>query len=836
MNIKAIIALAVGFCSFSLALAIPAKPGIIDYVQPDGEIVKVRIFGDENAHYYTSDDGYPLIANADTLFFAQLEGLNEVTFSSHIAKNVCDRDAACNFFLSGIDKMFLVTSIKEKIEHSRKERAIQNKQVGKFGLFPDASFPTEGENRTLVILVEFSDMAFDVNYNASEYFNSLLNQNGFSEFGAYGSAKDYFSENSSGLFQPIFDVKGPVRLSKPAAYYGANGREQIDLNAGRMIIEACLILDVEVDFSNYDCDNDGKIDNVFVFYAGKGEASGGNPMTIWPHSSDVKYFTEEPVMLDGKILGRYACSNEIMNGRPDGIGTFVHEFCHVMGLPDLYSTTYTDAFTLGAWDIMDRGSYNNDSMTPPLLSSFEREALGWSQPYPVYEGNIEIEPLGVIQSGYEYVIDESEKYYLETRCREGWDSFIPGEGLLLWHVNYSQSVWASNRVNVLADKQYVDLIEADGFVSENTRDGDCFPGVSNVSSVSVATHPSMQPWSKDSDPFALTNITFENGNVSLDFDMNEYSSYGENTIPVFNDDCLISDDSLEVSWAPVAEAQSYNVDVKEIDGSEVVSETLDFDSGLRGIPQGWEVKFGLPSNGIINPENNTPMLGLLQNGGGLISPRFDKDLSHMSFSVMACGSEGRSATLDLYVYKNGKWEICNEYVVPISQTLSKVSYAFEESGIREFKLVCSGETGVITFIDDLSVECYDTEIGASLFGFPLNYYTQTKIAIPNLKPATGYVICVSSNINERRSVNAIKRIFTNENSALHSASSQSVMYLINGHITGYLDKPQTGVVVSFDGRILDTFQMSPGYNSIDVRMWGACVIVIDGHTFKIMNY
>ena len=156
-----------------------------------------------------------------------------------------------------------------------------------------------------------------------------------------------------------------------------------DQRPEEMIIEACQMLDDTVDFSEYDRDGDGYIDNVFVFYAGRGEASGGASDTVWPHSWDITAATSVPYVFDGVRLDRYGCSNEWEVDRPDGVGTFVHEFSHVMGLPDLYATKYTGAFTPGAWSAMDYGPYNNDGCTPPLYSAFERYSLGWIEPLPI---------------------------------------------------------------------------------------------------------------------------------------------------------------------------------------------------------------------------------------------------------------------------------------------------------------------------------------------------------------------------------------------------------------------------------------------------------------------
>ena len=80
-------------------------------------------------------------------------------------------------------------------------------------------------------------------------------------------------------------------LSQSMSYYGANDDFGQDMRPHEMVIEACSLLDSEIEFSEYDRDGDGVIDNVFVFYAGKGEATGGGADSIWPHSSKISDLT-----------------------------------------------------------------------------------------------------------------------------------------------------------------------------------------------------------------------------------------------------------------------------------------------------------------------------------------------------------------------------------------------------------------------------------------------------------------------------------------------------------------------------------------------------------------
>ena len=147
------------------------------------------------------------------------------------------------------------------------------------------NFPTTGEVHSLVILVQFADTKFStVGSDAHQFFNSMLNEPGFTySNGANGSARDFYVNSSNGKFLPQFDVIGPVTLPKKYSYYGANKGSSVDnpVALEEFVREACTLADPLVDFSQYDHNQDGFIDNIYFFYAGKGEADSGDGNAIW---------------------------------------------------------------------------------------------------------------------------------------------------------------------------------------------------------------------------------------------------------------------------------------------------------------------------------------------------------------------------------------------------------------------------------------------------------------------------------------------------------------------------------------------------------------------------
>lgn len=489
------------------AFAVPAKPGLVTMRQADGTELKVRVVGDERSHHYLTEDGYLIVNKENIFYYASTDAHGNIVRSDIQARPVGMRSAEARDYLAKVDLPAVMTALENRDVRRRAARA-PRRNVGLF----ETGFPSKGEQKGLVVLVEYKDVKFNLS-DPYDYFNRMLNEDGFSDYGGTGCAAEYFRESSVNQFRPRFDVYGPVTLSQNMSYYGGNDYNGNDSNPEQMAIEACRQLDPTVDFSEYDRDGDGYIDNVFVFYAGRGEASGGSPNSVWPHSWNVTSATNTPYIFDGVRLDRYACSNEWEGSRPDGVGTFIHEFSHVMGLPDLYATSYTGAFTPGAWSVLDYGPYNNDGRTPPLYSVYERYALGWISPQVIDRpANMTMETISRNKACIIPTADENEFFLLENRQQEGWDKYIPGHGMLVWHVDFDEYVWAQNTVNNNASHQYVDLEEADGRPTEYTRAGDAFPGTGNVTSFTDDTNPSMRTWNGTRLNLPITGIT-ETGGV-----------------------------------------------------------------------------------------------------------------------------------------------------------------------------------------------------------------------------------------------------------------------------------------------------------------------------------
>lgn len=372
---------------------------------------------------------------------------------------------------------------------------------------------SKGEFKGLVILVEFEDTPFTIS-NPVQRFDEMLNSGNYSYQGAHGSVKEYFMTNSDNAFVPSFEVVGPVKLSRKMSYYGENGKNREEIHAGEMVVEACRLASFHVNFSDYDNNQDGMADLIYIFFASYGENENpGDKDYIWSHAGNI---ADSCLMLDGIKVGRYACSPEYIgkdddeNVRMATIGTFCHEFSHVLGLPDFYNTLSGSGMTPGSISLMDRGNYLDEGRCPAGYSAFEKEYVEWMDVPLLTEtdgrSQILLAPVNSditcnVPCAVKIHLDNDEYYYLENRQNESWDKYLPCQGLLIYHVDLSDSLaWDRNEVNVNYMHPNYELIRANGKYETDYKKVS-FPGDVNK----TAFTPS-KSWNGKEAKFKIENI------------------------------------------------------------------------------------------------------------------------------------------------------------------------------------------------------------------------------------------------------------------------------------------------------------------------------------------
>jgi len=485
--------------------AVPAYPYPVEVRQPDGTVLTLRLRGDEFHHFLQTVDGYPVSKDEDgTYCYATLDIKGNLVSTKIKANNRSERNRSEVSFLSGLEINELSTGEIRQMRSKRAQLSDNNPQK--------RIYPRTGSPRSLIILVNFADLSF-VTPNPQQAFTAMLNVKGYADNGGTGSARDYFIDNSIGKFSPDFDVVGPYTLPKGYAYYGKNDKDGMDSIPFQMIVDACAAAhQAGINFSVYDADNDNIVDNIFVYFAGHNEAEWAGVNTVWPHRwgiyptslyRDGNYNgTVASVTFDGKRVEDYACTSEL-SGRTGsvmaGIGTFTHEFGHVIGLADMYATNGATHHTLSDWNIMDGGAYLNKGRTPPAYNSFERFKLGYLSPKLLTKPrNVLLRPL--ITDNEAFIVSPSdghnldgnnpvptEFFMLENRQKTGWDKYLPGHGMLIYRINYNQNDWDYNQPNNDAANMAIDILEADNVANENTLSGDPFPGNSQVRSFQFET-------------------------------------------------------------------------------------------------------------------------------------------------------------------------------------------------------------------------------------------------------------------------------------------------------------------------------------------------------------
>ena len=481
--------------------AMPVKPGICRNITlADGTVVKAELVGDEHLTYWRTADGacYRQTASAGVFSKVELSALQ-----------------------SEYDAVVAQKAAREKaiLESARTSMPVKKVEGSKF----------QGKKKCLVILANFADTKFKPEHTLDLY-KQIINGENYSDetLGFKGSVRDYFKAQSGGQFEIDFDVVGPVDLPKGYAGYGKNdasGRDQAALVYPMVEDAVNLAKDQVTDWKQYDWDGDGLVEEVFVLYAGHGQATyPQDPDLVWPHKSAIDPMT----VADGVKVSVYACSCELgATEAIDGIGAFCHEFSHCMGLKDHYDINGR-GYGTGFWDIMCFGCYNGNSFLPAEYNSYEKMFCGWKEPIVLNAEPQKIEGMKALAAGGDTYIfyndgNENEYYMLENRQKTGWDAALPGEGLIVLHVDYSKGAWEDNQVNYNAARQRMTVIPADNTLGSTDEDkaGDAWPYQGN-NSLTNYSRPACTVYNANTDGTGymnkyLLNIT-QNADGTISFE------------------------------------------------------------------------------------------------------------------------------------------------------------------------------------------------------------------------------------------------------------------------------------------------------------------------------
>lgn len=427
-----------------------------------------------------------------------------------------------------------------------------------------------------VILVEFTDVKLQ-STTTIEKISRQLNEKGYHDVDcsalgmtvtSKGSVRDYFIAQSNGLFEPTFSVVAKVSLPHKMGYYLADGPSHVDVNTPEMIEDAVKAAQSQgVDFSRfviagnptaYAATTKG-VPMVSCVCAGYSEASLGESDMPWPHFSRMVNATSTDY---GRTIGNikfmsYFIGNELTAlaeknsaGEWDikqsflaGPGTFVHEFSHAIGLPDVYATTQIPNQTPFFWSMMDSAPYYNMGYDLIGYTAYERILCGWL-PYTVLtnqEQQCTLYPFSAFgatdtptNAVFAYVVKNpaspKEYYVLENRAADGvWYPRNMGSGMLVYHVYFDYNSWEKNTLNNNASQLRYSVVAADGKWQDqllgNNYYNDLFPGLLNKTSLTDTSTPAATAYIGGTMHRPIYNIKRKSNIITFDY-LKDYANEG----------------------------------------------------------------------------------------------------------------------------------------------------------------------------------------------------------------------------------------------------------------------------------------------------------------------
>lgn len=672
-------------------LARPAVRKAVDVKQPDGTVVTLCMHGDEYRSFTTTADGYTVVKGEDGFWrYARKTDDGKLQATDMVARNADQRSAEEQAFLSVQPKMMaprMSDAAKQMKEHAAQMVSpLYNDQQGRrsaTSIWPRINYE---KFKGLVVLVNWNDCEFKFGEGAKDFYQKLTSEKNYRDdskqyypVNVEGSARDYFRDNSLGVFDPTFDVVGPVTIDLSCKYphpKDENGvvdekwSERIFNILKKVMSEA----DPLVDFSQYDVNSDGKIDMIYIIFAGySSNISGNDAGYIWPHAEDMSSYPTYWTGLstyDGKKMGRYACGTELLDLEQqkaqhqylDGIGTMCHEFSHVLGLADHYDADYDEngmSNDPGYWDVMAAGTDNNYGLTPVGYNAFERHILGFCEPTELTEaGTYNLESFNTSNQAFLLKTGtKDDEFYLENRQKTGWDRFLPGHGLLVWRAETGNvNKWRQNEVNNDASHNL--------FVMTCNA-----PQNGKYIDLTSTTEPALVSWYGKPAVMDLYDITENDGLISFTAGKDLYTPYVE-----------------DFESSPLSE-----------DGAQ----------GVEGVYCKWDL-----SKAAIEEKDGGKVAKLLRSGT-LTSSVFGKGIRSLHFKVQ---NGGEAIKFSLKVSTDGgaftafKTTEDKGQVDVKKNTEASFTYLYIPENSKIQLNMLSSKTNAVCYLDNIEATFYDNEL------------------------------------------------------------------------------------------------------------------------------
>ena len=554
------------------SFAVPAFDKVIILTQPDGSTFEAIQRGDEYANWMETAEGYSIVQSEGDWYYAVLDETGQLIPSTH-AVNSRSRS-----FPVGIEPHLQpAPQVERPLRTPKNQRARLSKK-------------TITTQKVLLIMVDFENQPFT--YTPADFEDSF--------FGLTNSVRDYYLENSYGQFDisPAAETSGVDDDGVIYVYL----EDEDHPNSGDSFSQAQNLAGKALDLSNsfinystFDTNNDNAITpdelSIVLIVAGYEAAFTDAPENnIWAH----QYHVNPTKSLDGVALSKYAMFGEIHSDEGDLSGTYsgqatigvmCHELAHLLlDLPDLYDTDGT-SWGLGNWSLMAHGSWGrvtNLGDSPAFLDAWSRTRVGFATPVEL-TGPVSNDSLDFATSADDIRVMRTDKFqsplseeyfYLENRKQAGYDASLPGEGLVIYHVDEKVSTNSNElrkRVDIEAADGFNDLDDYDN--GNAGDDGDVYPGSTSSRSFSQASSPDSSNNDLDDTDVVIAQIRLENDLIFLNATPGGDSLYDDD--PSFEPQPIGFDDMSD--WTAVEHTNTTQFD--EIYGFEVYirgTATVDF--------------------------------------------------------------------------------------------------------------------------------------------------------------------------------------------------------------------------------------------------------------------
>jgi M6 family metalloprotease-like protein len=515
----------------SNAFAVPAAPVEFDLTQPDGTVFTAIQRGDEYANWIETLEGLTVVKVMDTWYYAESDNQGGIRATTMRVGS-----------LSAAERQKLPLHVAP-LPHPDAFRLRNPRKIPRGTGEPGSKFAQiktiSHSQRVVTILVDYTDQSFS---HSDASFQNLM-------YGPSGSVKEFFLENSYGGFTvtPATENQGVVN---DGVIHISRGVAHPNPGKGDATAEARAIVeqtDPFIDYASYDTNGDNSISvkelSILIIMAGYEASFGPLTPSVWGHA-----FRFPQLTLDGVNLAPYTVFGELQTNNPSQklqatIGIMCHELGHLMlDLPDLYDSDDSSA-GIGNWGLMGGGSWNANGgragTSPAHMSAWSKVRTNFTAAQDINsnQAGVSLAKADANEVAKRIWVDKyklNEYFLVENRQQSGYDAGLAAGGLLIWHVDDSQTD------NTNENRKWVDLEAADGKTdldskTNNMDDGDPFPGSSNNTSFDDSSTPNSKAYSGAATQIGVTSISAPGATMTADFnpmsgDLGNHLRYDENGV------------------------------------------------------------------------------------------------------------------------------------------------------------------------------------------------------------------------------------------------------------------------------------------------------------------